>query len=66
MAHFADMRTGPGIGQVSADRTDQLATSPQAAQVRRARNAVGVTFLASGFAFASWAARIRRCGPGWT
>jgi MFS family permease len=43
---------------VSAARTDQLATSPPAAQVRRARNAVGVTFLASGFAFASWAARI--------
>lgn len=43
---------------MSAARTDQLATSPQAAQVRRARNAVGVTFLASGFAFASWAARI--------
>ena len=36
----------------------QLASRPQAAQVRRARNATGVAFLASGFAFASWAARI--------
>ncbi|MGH3395099.1 MAG: MFS transporter [Streptosporangiaceae bacterium] len=43
---------------MSAARTDQLAAMPHSAQVRRARNAVGVTFLASGFAFASWAARI--------
>jgi MFS family permease len=43
---------------VSVARTDRLAALPPSAQVRRARNAVGVTFLASGFAFASWAARI--------
>ena len=43
---------------MSVARTDRLAALPPSAQVRRARNAVGVTFLASGFAFASWAARI--------
>jgi len=43
---------------VSVARTPQLARAPQDPQVRRARNAAAVSFIASGFAFASWAARI--------